>query len=69
MDIPSEISFYGSACASPLHVISDLISYKIPPQMKMLNMIISILMHNCMFVSNWCVASGIKARVIQRNVT
>ena len=33
----------------------------IPPQMKSLNIVISILMHFCSFVSNWSVASHIIA--------
>ena len=41
-------------------MISDRISDDIPPQMEILNMVISILMLFCCFVSNWSVASCIK---------
>ena len=50
-------------------MISKRISDDIPPQMKILNMVITILMHFCSFVSNWSVASLIMPDVIQRNVT
>ena len=43
--------------------------YSLPPQMKILNMVIPILMHFCSFVSNWSVESGVMPHVIQRNVT
>ena len=43
-------------------MISDCISDDRPPQMKILNMVIPILMHYCSFVSNWSVTSGIKRR-------
>ena len=48
--------------------ISDRISDDIPPQMKIFNMVIPILMHVCSFVSSWSVASRITPLVIQRNV-
>ena len=48
-------------------MISDRISEDIPPQMKIFNMVIPILMHFCSFASNWSVASRIKLHVIQRN--
>ena len=38
-------------------MIFDCISDNIPPQMKILNMVISILMHFYNLVSNWSVAS------------
>ena len=41
----------------------------IPPQMKILNMVIPILMHFCSFVSNWSVESRIKPHVTKRDVT
>ena len=41
-------------------MISERISADIPPQIKILNMVIPILMHFCSFVSNWSVASPIK---------
>ena len=41
---------------------SDSISGEIPPQMKILNMVIPILMHFCSFVSNLRVASPKNAR-------
>ena len=66
--IRSEILFYSDLLAEPKNMISEYISDKIPPQMKILNMVIPILMHFCSFVSNWCVASCIKLHVIQRNV-
>ena len=39
-DIRSEITFYGSAYASPSNLISDRISDDIPPQKKILNVVI-----------------------------
>ena len=51
------------------NVISERISDDIPPQMKILNMAIPVLMHFCSFVSNWSVASSIMPHVIQGNVT
>ena len=42
------------------NVISERISDKIPPQMKILNMVIPILMHFYSLVSNWIGASRIK---------
>ena len=42
-------------------MISDHISDDIPPQMKILNMVIPILILFCSFVSNWRVASHKKA--------
>ena len=50
-------------------MISERISDDIPPQIKILNMVIPILMHFCSFVSKWSVASRIKPHVIQRIVT
>ena len=50
-------------------MILDRISNNIAPQMKIVNMVIPILMHICILVSNWSIASGIKSHVIQRNVT
>ena len=50
-------------------MISERISDNIPPQMKILNMVIPILMHFCSFVPNWSVESGLMPHVIQRNVT
>ena len=42
-------------------VNSERISlYDIPPQIKILNTVIPILMHFCSFVSNWSIASRIK---------
>ena len=41
-------------------MISERISDDIPPQMKILNMVIPILMHFCSLISNWSVASRIK---------
>ena len=40
-------------------MISKSISIDIPPQMKILNMVISNLMHFCSLISNWSVASCI----------
>ena len=42
---------------SLLNVISERISDDIPPQMKILNMVIPILMHFCSFVANRSVAT------------
>ena len=50
-------------------MISEGISDDIPPQMKILNIVIPILMHFCSFVSNWSVASHIMLHVMQLNVT
>ena len=36
---------------------SNSIFDDLPPQMKILNMVIPLLMHFCRFVSNWSVAS------------
>ena len=41
-------------------MISELISDDIPPQIKILNMVIPILMRFYSLVSNWKVASSIK---------
>ena len=41
-------------------MISEHISDDIPPQMKILNMVIPILMHFCSLSSNWCIESRIK---------
>ena len=38
-------------------MISDCISEDIPPQMKILNMVIPILIQFCSLVSNWSIAS------------
>ena len=51
------------------NVFSERISDDIPPQMRILNMVIPILMHFCSFVSNSSIASRIKPHVSQRNVT
>ena len=48
----NKISDLLSDNAKPLNVISDLISVDIPPQVKILNMVIPILMHFCSFLSN-----------------
>ena len=45
-------------------MISEHISNDIPPQMKILNMVIPILMHFCCFVSNWSIANSIDARYL-----
>ena len=50
-------------------MISERISDDIPPQMKILNMVIPILMLFCSFVSNRSVESGTMPHVIQRNAT
>ena len=50
-------------------MISNCISDDIPPQMKILNMVIPILMHFCSFVSNRSIASPMKLHVTQQNVT
>ena len=42
-------------------MISDGISDNIPPQVKILNFVIPILMHFCSFVSNWNVARGMSS--------
>ena len=68
-DIRSEIWFCGDAQVEPLYVISDRISHNIPPQMKILNTVISNLLHFCNLVSNWSFASCMKPHVIMRNVT
>ena len=47
---------------------SERILDNIPPQMKILSMVIPILML-CNLFSNWNIASLIKPHVIQRNVT
>ena len=47
-------------------MISERISDDIPPQMKILNMVIPILMHFCTFDSNPIVESRIKPHVIQK---
>ena len=47
-------------------MISERISDDIPPQMKILNMVIPILMHFCTFDSNRSVESRIKPHVIQK---
>ena len=41
-------------------MISDSISDDIPPQMKIFNMIIPILMHFCSLVSNWSIDHSCK---------
>ena len=50
-------------------VISEHISDDIPPQIKIFNIVIPILMQFCIFISNWSVASCIKPHIIQLNVT
>ena len=45
-------------------MISERISDDIPPQMKILNIVIPILMHFCSFVSNGSVDSRIKQHVV-----
>ena len=50
-------------------MISEHISDDIPPQMKILNMVIPILMHFCSFVENLSVASRVMPHVIKRNMT
>ena len=50
-------------------MISDLISNDIPPQIKILNMVIPILVHFCSLNSNWIHVERYKPHVIQRNVT
>ena len=53
-------------CASgAVNMISERKSDDIPPQMKILNMVIPILMHFCSFVANGRVASSIMPHVIQ----
>ena len=47
-------------------MISKRISDDRPPQMKILNMVIPILMHFCSFVSNGSVTSGMKQRDSER---
>ena len=49
-------------------VISERISDDIPPQMKISNTVIPILMHFCSLVSNLSIESRIKQHVIQRNL-
>ena len=40
-----EILFYSDALEEPSNLISDHKTYDMPPQMKILNMVIPILMH------------------------
>ena len=47
-------------------MISERISDDIPPQMKILNMVIPILMHFYRLVSNWSIRSCIKPHVNKR---
>ena len=47
-------------------MISESISDDIPVQMKILNMVISLLMHFCSFVLNWSDTSCIKQRDSER---
>ena len=47
----------------------DRISDDIPPQMRILNMVIHILLHFCSLFLNWSIASGRMPHVIQRNMT
>ena len=47
----------------------ERISDNIPPQMKILNMVIPILKHFSSLSSNWSVVSRIKRHIIQLNVT
>ena len=44
-------------------MIFEGISDDIPPQMKILNMVVPILMHFCSFLSNWSDASHIMPSV------
>ena len=57
-------------CASgAVELISNHISEDIPPQIKILNVVIHILLLFCSLISNLSVAIGIKRHDIQRNVT
>ena len=47
-----KFSFMVMRKRSPKNVISERISDDIPPQMKILNMVIPILMHFCSFISS-----------------
>ena len=47
-------------------MISERISNDIPPQIKILNMVIPILMHFCSFFSNWSVARCTMPHIIQQ---
>ena len=49
-------------------MISESISDDIPPQIKILNMVIPILMHFSSLSSNWSVTRHVKTHVIQLNV-
>ena len=53
MYIRSEILFYSDAQAELYNVISKRMSNFIPPQMKILNMVIPILIHFCSSVLIW----------------
>ena len=44
-DIRSEILFYGDGSAEPQNIISERVSDDIPPQMRILNIVITILMY------------------------
>ena len=50
-------------------MISERISDDIPPKMKILNMVITILINALLQFRLWSVVSGIQLRVIKRNVT
>ena len=50
-------------------MISKRISDDVPPKTKLLNMVITILMHFCSFVSNFSVAIRTKPHVSKRHVT
>ena len=68
-DIRSETEFYGDAQAEPSNVISQRISDYIPPQMKLLNMVIPILMRFYRLISHWSTASRIKPYKGVRHLT
>ena len=48
-------------------VISNRISEDMPPLMKIFDMVIPILMHFCIFVSNWSIASCTSSKDMCRN--
>ena len=50
LEIWLEIGCYGDERVKPKNKISDLISNDIPPQMKILNMVVPILMLFCSFI-------------------
>ena len=47
-------------------MLSERITDDIPPQMKILDMVIPILMHFCSLISNMSVASFIKPHLVQK---